>query len=182
MDPTNLAYKPLWFDSCTADTGITLMMVWVGLGGIAGIAYVIALTSSSSLAGGRAKGLMSLCFFWFIICTNLCVMDPFPPQLVRLTLARHQLEVRSCHRWVSYIRRYPLSDVDISSELQRRGSKKVPHYLLALRDTRNKVPIGSIELTGSTHINFPLLRQIAPFAARQYLANRAASFKIRGIQ
>jgi uncharacterized YccA/Bax inhibitor family protein len=28
MDPTNLAYKPLWFDNCVTDTGITLMLVW----------------------------------------------------------------------------------------------------------------------------------------------------------
>jgi hypothetical protein len=31
MDPTNLAYKPLWFDNCAADTGITLMIVWWAL-------------------------------------------------------------------------------------------------------------------------------------------------------
>jgi hypothetical protein len=113
--------------------------------------------------------------FWLFIGTPIIALDPFPPQLVRLTLAQDQLDVRRCHRWASDIRYYPLSDVDISSELQRRGSKKVPHHLLVLRDTRNKVPIGSMELTGSTQVNFPLLRQIAPFAARQYVANVAES-------
>jgi hypothetical protein len=181
MDPTNLAYKPLWFDSCAADTGMTLLILSAFIAALLGIAFLIANGSSSVIARGRAKGVMGLCLFWLFIGTPILALDPFPPQLVRLTVGHDQLEVRSCHRWVSDIRHYPLADVDFSSELERRGSKKIIHHLLVMRDTRNKVVIGSFELTGRTHINFPLLRQIAPFAARQYVANVAESLG-RGVQ
>jgi hypothetical protein len=155
--------RQLWFDSCLADTGIWLAFFWLFAGGIFFVGWIWQRRGEA-----RAKTLMAQSVVGTVLITIIVLVQPFPPEIVRISIADTGLEVRRCHRWTDEMQTYPVADVEFRYEQEERGSKKIVHHLLTMHRRGRPERLGSVEFVPRYSFDFEALRQLAPAALRQY--------------
>jgi len=168
----------LWFDSCAADTAVSLLILVLCCGGLAiGIRYIRDLWPEPSHLRIRTYCINLLMYFlWGVVllsCTAY-ILDRGWERTVRLAILGDDIEIQRCAARTGDRRVYPVADLAFDYRFEESYSR-VPgpgHHLLDIRHKQTGEQVAGLEM----HEGFDLqaLRTLAPsvWAAYQCQGNQ----------
>ena len=168
--------QKLWFDSCAADTAVSLLILVLMCGGLAiGIRFVCDLWPQPSYIRIRTYCINLFMYFLWGVALLSCaayVFDRGWERTVRLVMLGDNIEVQRCAARTSDRHVYPVADVAFDYHFEESYSRTPGpgHHLLNMRYKQTGEQVARLEMREG--FDLQALRALAPRAWAAYQCQR----------